>query len=90
MTETRTPYTTKNEWDVIRHRLETATRSVGGACTITISVIAVDGEPLTWTRPDVLPFEPRRDAAKFARFLMFGSGGDIIELDDSGEPVKGA
>ena len=87
MTETKASYiTTANEWDTIRHRLETAAQSVGGACVVTMSVVAVNGAPLTWTRPEVLPFEPRRDAAKFARFLTFGSGG-IIEIDDSGGPV---
>lgn len=73
MPETKTPYTTSNMWDAVNRRLETAARSVGGACVVTISVIAVDGEPLSWTRPEVLPFEPRRDAAKFARFVAIGS-----------------
>lgn len=86
MPETRTSYTTADEWETIKHRLRTAAQSVGGACVVTMSVVAVNGDPLTWTRPEVLPFEPRRDAAKFARFLMFGSGG-IIEVDDSGGPV---
>lgn len=86
MPETRTPYTTRDEWDTIRHRFKTAAQSVGGACVVTMSVIAVNGDPITWTRPDVMPFEPRRDAAKFARFLAFGSGG-IVEVDDSGKPV---
>jgi hypothetical protein len=88
MPETRTPYTTSTLWETIRHRLETAAQSVGGACVVTMSVVAVNGEPLTWTRPEVLPFEPRRDAAKFARFMAFGSEG-VVELDDSGEPVQG-
>ena len=86
MTETRAPYTTSTLWNTVHHRLQTAAQSVGGACVVTISVIAVDGEPLSWTRPEVMPFEPRRDASKFARFLAFGSAG-IVEIDDSGGPV---
>ena len=86
MPESRTPYTTRTLWDTLHHRLETAAKSVGGACVVTISVIAVNGDPITWTRPEVLPFEPRRDAARFARFLTLGSAG-IVEIDDSGEPV---
>jgi len=88
MTETRAPYTTNTLWNTVHHRLQTAAQSVGGACVVTISVIAVDGEPLSWTRPEVMPFEPRRDASKFARFLAFGSAG-IVEIDDSGGPIQG-
>ena len=88
MTETRAPYTTSDEWDTICHRFKTAAQSVSGACVVMMSVFAINGEPITWTRPEVLPFEPRRDADRLARFLMFGSGG-IIEIDDSGTPVQG-
>lgn len=86
MSENRTPYTTNTLWNTVHHRLQTAAQSVGGACVVTISVFAVNGEPLSWTRPDVLPFEPRKDAEKLARFLVFGSAG-IVEVDDSGRPI---
>ena len=86
MPESRESYTTDDEWATVFHRLRTAAHSVKGVCAVTISVVAVNGEPLTWTRPDVLPFEPRRDAARFARFLAFGSEG-IIDVDDSGIPI---
>lgn len=90
MPETRMPYTTRNSWDTIHHRLETAVQSVNGACIVTMSAIAVNGKPISWTRPDVLPFEPRCDADKMARFLQFGSVGvvestkNLVENGDSG------
>lgn len=87
MPETRTPYTTRTLWDTLQHRLVTAAQSVGGICTISISIVAYNGEVLSWSRPDVTPYEPRRDAEKLARLLTFGSSG-IIELDDDGKPVQ--
>lgn len=76
MTEAKAQYDVRqHNWDRIRCRLETAAQSVSGVSMVTISVLSINGRPISWTRPDVLPFEPRRDADRLARFLMFGTGG---------------
>lgn len=86
MTETKTQYRTRvNDWDTIRHRLETAAQSVGGGCVVMMAIVAVDGVPISWTRPDVLPFEPRRNADRLAKFLMFGTTG----VDESEKTIQG-
>lgn len=88
MAESRTPYTTSNLWDTIRNRLEMAAQKAGGACGITISILAVNGLPVSWTAPDVTTMEPRRCADELLLFLTQGSA-TVVRVNDEGEPIQG-
>ena len=81
--QTQTPYTT-NRWTKLAKRLEAAARSVKGACIVRCDIIALNGEPRLWLRPDVRPFEPRKDVEALGYLL--GDDGGIVELSDEGEP----
>lgn len=88
MPETRPSYTTANEWDNILNRLEMAAQKASGLCAITISVLIVDGVPISWTAPEVTPpMEPKRCAAALLRFLTMGPA-VIIASDGEGRPIQ--
>jgi hypothetical protein len=88
MTESRTPYTTSTPWGTILKRARIAAEKAGGVCAVTISILAVNGEPLSWTAPDVTQFEPRKCASELLRFLTLGSA-MIVDVDDEGKVVQG-
>lgn len=88
MPESRTPYTTSNNWDAIRNRLEQVARQAGGTCGITISILAIEGQPVQWSAPEITKWEPRNRSRELLVFLTQASG-LVVQVDDEGRPIQG-
>jgi hypothetical protein len=87
MPERQTEYNVPcDDWNKIRNRLKLAAEATSGACVLTLSILAVNGEPLSWTAPDITLLEPRRCAEELLRFLTLGSV-KIINVNDEGVPI---